>query len=113
MGNFHTSPGEYDAINYLGKAESHGTKELWKTFWILLGITVLDFIIYFVMPSSGIRNFIFIFFGIVKAYYIVGAFMHLKHEKLNLALIIVVPMIFVVGLVMGLLAEGGYISLQR
>lgn len=110
---FYTKPGEYDAINYLGKAESHGTKELWRTFWLLLGITILDFILYFTMTSHSIlmlRNVIFIFMGIVKAYFIVGAFMHLKHEKINLALIILVPTIFIVGLVMGMLYEGNAIS---
>ena len=41
----------------------------------------------------------------MKAYYIVGAFMHLKHEKINLALVILVPMVFVLGLISGLLYE--------
>lgn len=108
--DFHVKPGEYDAINYIPHTESHGTKELWRTFWLLLGITVLDFVIYFVMPATGLRNFIFIFFGLVKAYYIVGAFMHLKHEKVNLALIILVPTIFILGLIMGLLYEGNALT---
>jgi cytochrome c oxidase subunit 4 len=108
--DFHVKPGEYDAINYIPHTESHGTKELWRTFWLLLGITILDFVIYFVMPATGLRNFIFIFFGLVKAYYIVGAFMHLKHEKINLALIILVPTIFILGLIMGLLYEGNALT---
>jgi cytochrome c oxidase subunit IV len=110
---FYTKPGEYDAINYVPHTESHGTKELWKTFWLLLGITVLDFVIYFVMGPSGFRNFIFIFFGLVKAYYIVGAFMHLKHEKINLALVILVPMVFVLGLISGLLYEGSALEVMK
>jgi cytochrome c oxidase subunit IV len=69
--------------------------------------------IYFAMGPSGFRNFIFIFFGIVKAYYIVGAFMHLKHEKINLALIILVPTIFILGLIMGLLYEGNALSMIK
>ncbi len=108
--DFHVKPGEYDAINYIPHTESHGTKELWRTFWLLLGITILDFVIYFVMPSTGLRNFIFIFFGLVKAYYIVGAFMHLKYEKINLALIILVPTVFIMGLIMGLLYEGNALT---
>lgn len=110
---FYTPPGDFDAINYRGKAESHGTKELWRTFWILLGITVFDFIIYFVMNQSGFRNFIFIFFGLVKAYFIVGAFMHLKNEKLSLALVILVPIVFLLGLIFFLLYEGNAISNLR
>ena len=111
--DFPTKPGEYDPINYVPHTDSHGTKELWKTFWILLGITVLDFVIYFVMPASGLRNVIFILFGLVKAYYIVGAFMHLKHERINLGLMIIVPTIFIVGLIMGLLYEGNAIGLMK
>jgi cytochrome c oxidase subunit IV len=110
---FPVKPGEYDAMNYIPHTESHGTKELWKTFWILLGITIFDFIIYFWLDPSGFRNFIFIFFGIVKAYYIVGAFMHLKHEKINLALFILVPTIFIIGLIMGLLYEGNAITWMK
>ncbi|MBL7900878.1 MAG: cytochrome C oxidase subunit IV family protein [Bacteroidia bacterium] len=103
---FYTKPGDYDAINYIPHTESHGTKELWRTFWILLGITVLDFGIYFAMSPSMFKNIIFIFFGLVKAYYIVGAFMHMKSEKINLALVILVPTVFIIGLIMGLLYEG-------
>jgi len=107
---FYTKPGDYDAMNYVPHAESHGTKELWRTFWILLGITVLDFVIYFAMGASGWRNAIFIFFGLVKAYYIVGAFMHLKYEKINLAMCILVPTIFIIGLIWGLLYESNAIA---
>jgi cytochrome c oxidase subunit IV len=113
---FYSKPGEYDAINYIPHTESHGTKELWRTFWILLAITILDFILYFTLTSESVhmtRNIIFIFMGIVKAYFIVGAFMHLKYEKINLALIILVPSVFIVGLIMGLLYEGNAISLAR
>ena len=113
---FYNKPGEFDAINYVPHTESHGTKELWKTFWILLGITILDFILYFSMASPDIkmlRNIIFIVMGLVKAYFIVGAFMHMKHEKVNLALIILVPTLFIVGLVMGLLYEGHAITFMK
>ncbi|MEN9510745.1 MAG: hypothetical protein RLZZ370_564 [Bacteroidota bacterium] len=110
MGNFAHTPGEYDPINYVPHTESHGTKELWRTFWLLLGITILDFILYFAMPPSMFRNSVFIFFGLVKAYYIVGAFMHMKSEKVNLAMCILVPTVFIIGLVMGLLYEGHALS---
>ena len=113
---FYTKPGDYDAINYVPHTESHGTKELWKTFWILLGITILDFILYFSMANPEIkmlRNIIFIFFGIVKAYFIVGAFMHMKDEKVTLSLSILVPAIFIIGLIMGLLYEGNALTMTR
>ncbi len=58
----------------------------------------------------GWRNLIFILFGLVKAYFIVGAFMHMKYEKLTLVLVILVPFVFVFGLIAGLLYEGNAIT---
>lgn len=110
---FYSKPGEYDPITYVPHTESHGTKELWRVFLILLGITILDFGIYFAMNPSGFRNFIFIFFGLVKAYYIVGAFMHMKNEKVNLALAILVPVLFIIALIMGLLYEGHALTMVK
>jgi cytochrome c oxidase subunit IV len=62
------------------------------------------------MPPGLFRNVVFIFFGVVKAYYIVGAFMHMKNEKVNLAMCILVPTVFIIGLVAGLLYEGNALS---
>jgi caa(3)-type oxidase subunit IV len=93
--------------------ESHGTKEIWQIFGWLTFITILDIILYFAMTQESvlmIRNIIFIIFGIVKAYLIVGYFMHMKHEKQGLALSIIVPMVFVIGLILGLLYEGDFWS---
>mgnify|MGYP000892781188 CR=1 FL=1 len=99
---------EYEPITYIPHVESQGTKEIWRTLTILGLLTALDIILYFYMPLSGLRNFIFIFLGIVKAYYIVASFMHMKHEKVDLALIIIVPLVFVFGLIAGLLYEGNF-----
>ena len=87
-----------------------GTKTIWKTFWILLGITILDFILYFTLPATTFRNWLFIIFALIKAYFIVGVFMHLKYEKVTLILVILVPILFIIGLVAGLLYEGDYWS---
>jgi len=43
---------------------------------------------------------------IVKAFYIVGEFMHLKHETKSLIWSIIVPVIFVAWLILALLLEG-------
>lgn len=90
--------------------ESHGTKEIWKIFIWLTVITVLDIILYFALAPTMFRNIIFVAFGIVKAYLIVGYFMHMKHERMSLALSIIVPVLFIVGLIMGLLYEGNFWS---
>jgi len=44
---------------------------------------------------------------IVKAFYIVGEFMHLKHEVKSLIWMILVPTLFVVWLLVALIYEGG------
>lgn len=98
----------YDPITFVPHTESHGTKDIWRTLIILGAITILDIILYFVMPPTMFRNSIFIFFGIVKAYFIVGSFMHLKHEKFELILIILVPMFFIIALISGLLHDGNF-----
>jgi cytochrome c oxidase subunit IV len=39
--------------------------------------------------------------------------MHMKYEKINLALVILVPTIFIIGLVMGLLYEGNALTYAK
>ena len=100
---------EYIPETYIPHVESNGTKEIWRTLIILSILTVVDIVLYFSMPPwGGFRNFTFIALGIVKAYYIVASFMHMKHEKIDLAACIIVPFLLVLGLVAGLLYEGNF-----
>jgi len=109
MSNHSTSnSNEYEPISYIPHVESNGTKEIWRTLTILSILTVIDIVLYFYMPLTGFRNFVFVILGIVKAYYIVASFMHMKHEKVDLALIILLPLLFVFGLIAGLLYEGNF-----
>ena len=92
------------------------TKEIWRTFWILLGITSLEFVIAFTIDADQYKWTkvgIFIILTIVKAYYIVGNFMHLKHEVKSLIWTIILPCMFVLWLVVALMVEGGYIGFER
>lgn len=115
MSNNHThTEGGYIPETYIPHPESHGTGSLWRTFWILLGITIVDFIIYFAFGASMARNIVFIAFGIVKAILIVGIFMHLNYEAKFLRWMIVLPaVIFLSYLVCFLLIEGNYVSLEK
>jgi cytochrome c oxidase subunit 4 len=103
-------PNKYIPETYVPHVESHGTKAIWVTFWILLALTLIDIVFYFTINPSMTRNTIFIVLGIVKAYYIVGTFMHLKDERVNLMVGILGPVIFIIGLIMGLLQEGHMLS---
>jgi cytochrome c oxidase subunit 4 len=87
-------------------------KEIWKVFFILLAITILEFLI---ALTPSIRQHIsreviigiFFILTVFKAFYIVGYFMHLKHEKLNMAYTILVPLMFIAYLIALLMFEGG------
>jgi cytochrome c oxidase subunit IV len=59
------------------------------------------------MPANTLRVAIFCGMTIVKAFYIVGEFMHLKHEVKALIWALLIPTIFVVWLLIALIFEGG------
>lgn len=116
MSNNHQTQteGAYIPETYIPHPELHGTKSLWRTFWILLGITIIDFVIYFAFGASMARNLVFIAFGIIKAILIVGIFMHLNYEAKFLRWMIILPAaIFLPYLVWFLLVEGNYVSLVK
>jgi len=77
---------------------------------VILGIvTFFEFIVAFNMHSGALRTSIFILMTIVKAFYIVSEFMHLKYEKKVLIWSIMIPTIFVIWLIIALIYEGGAI----
>jgi cytochrome c oxidase subunit IV len=85
------------------------TGAIWKTFWILLVLTAIEFVIAFTMPANTLRVAIFCGMTIVKAFYIVGEFMHLKHEVKSLIWMVLIPTLFVVWLLVALIYEGGHL----
>lgn len=103
-------------------AEAHGhehatmTKgKIWKVFGILLLITVIEFIIaLWAIPQGYMTqhtgNFVYIFLTLLKAFYIVAYFMHLKFEKLGLQLALTVSFIFIIYFIVLMLIEGGYLN---
>ncbi len=94
-----------------------GTKRIWRTFWILSLITVIELIIGLVIynihkgehPSA---NLVLFFKGMVciltlaKAYYIVSIFMHLGEEVRNMIMTIVVPLMLFVWFIIAFLWDG-------
>jgi cytochrome c oxidase subunit IV len=114
MSQTHHSSEHFDHNQEIHPGDHHhepgpkARKQIWLVFWIMFGITVLEFVAAFAMPRSGARNILFIVMTLVKAFYIVGYFMHLKHEVRNLILTIMVPLIFIVWLIVALLVESAY-----
>lgn len=91
----------------------HGdmVKLIWRTFWIMLIVTIVEIIGALIYPEGYSRmplNIFFIVMSLAKAYYIVAVFMHLKFEKKALATTILLPVIFLLYAVIVLLVEGNY-----
>ncbi len=81
-----------------------------KVALILSAITAVEFIIALLLVPKGIvpihfANPIYIVLTLLKAFYIVAYFMHLKFEKMGLALAIIVPILFIIGLILVLTNE--------
>lgn len=81
-------------------------KLIWKTFWLLLVVTIFEVAIALTSLSKETLKFIFIGLTIVKAYYIVGIFMHVKHERLSFAWTLVLPFVLIVYFIYMMLYEG-------
>ena len=95
-----------------GVHHPHSTrKQIWQVFFVMLAITVLELFIAltpFTEAAIGRTGKIGIFFflTVVKAFYIVGYFMHLKQEKMNMAYAILIPLLFILYLITLLMFEG-------
>lgn len=87
-------------------------RKLWRVAGILGIITAIEFAVAFLVPHEykPLRVWTFVLMTIVKAAYIVGEFMHLRHEAKVLIWAILIPMIFVVWLLVALVYEGMAIS---
>jgi cytochrome c oxidase subunit IV len=120
--NSHTDSNDHDQKHgyYTGDihnqfVEEHvadnNVKVIWKTFWILLLITITEVGIAFTSIPHETLIVIFIVLTVVKAYYIIGFFMHLKHEQNNFGSYIIIPFILIIFLIVMILAEGTYLKL--
>lgn len=95
------------------------TKRIWYVFGILSIITTVEVALGIVKPEAlflnnfltmSLLNWIFIILTVVKAYYIVWAFMHLEGETKGLRWSIVAPLVFLIlYLCFILLVEGDYV----
>ena len=93
---------------------AQGTKRIWKTFWILLIITVIElalgFFMYLVPDLPSFVNLflkgVIVILSLAKAFYIVGVFMHLGDEIRNMIMTIVVPLMLFVWFIGAFLWDG-------
>jgi len=94
-------------MEHIADAEHHGggTKEVIKVTIILSVLTVIELALGFAMmgmeQGSSLKLAIkgtIVILMLAKAFYIVGYFMHLKHEVKNLIMTIVVPLLLILEL---------------
>ncbi|MBC7847388.1 MAG: cytochrome C oxidase subunit IV family protein [Flavobacterium sp.] len=95
------------------------TKRIWTVFGILSVITIVEVIFGIIKPEAlhmnnflglNLLNWLFIILTLVKAYYIVYAFMHMEGETSTLRNSVIWPLIFlVIYLLFILLTEAHYI----
>jgi cytochrome c oxidase subunit IV len=95
-------------------AEGHSfdTKAIWRTFWILLGITCIELVVgMFIAPrfphtTKVWFNILYIIFTAAKAFYIIAEFMHLRHEIKNMIMTIAVPALLFIWFIGAFLWDG-------
>ena len=96
-----------------GELAKPNTSWIWKIFFVLVVITAIEFAITFALEAQHfrtLRNSILIGLTILKAFFIVGEFMHLKHETKGLIWMVLVPTTLLVWLLVALVTEGSFIG---
>jgi cytochrome c oxidase subunit IV len=96
------------------------TSRIWKTFWLLLIITIIELglglLMYlFDIPAWGqvfIKGVIVIL-TLAKAFYIVSIFMHLGDEIRNMIMTIVVPLLLFIWFIAAFLWDGNEYRTSR
>jgi cytochrome c oxidase subunit 4 len=93
-----------------GEHEGMTKKKIWQIFFVLLGITVIEFIIALYLVPHDIMSYhaanpVYIVLTLAKAFFIVAYFMHLKFEKVAMVYTIIVPILFIIGLILVLTNE--------
>jgi caa(3)-type oxidase subunit IV len=104
---------EHTNHEHASEHEGMSKKKIWQVFFYLLGITAIEFFIALYMIPKGMMGhdmgvFIYIVLTLVKAFYIVAYFMHLKFEKFALKTGITVSLIFIIYFIVLMLIEGSY-----
>ena len=105
-------------------AHGHGahatfdTKPIWRTFWILLGITMVELILATIhlktgFPPKYVLNGMYLILTCAKAFYIIAEFMHLRHEIKNMIMTIAVPALLFVWFIVAFLWDGASYNALR
>ena len=90
---------------------SFDTRPIWRTFWLLLGITLVELTLATIhlktgFPPKAVVNGIYLILTCAKAFYIIAEFMHLRHEIKNMIMTIAVPALIFVWFIIAFLWDG-------
>lgn len=104
MSNFETTASQHHEPEF-------STKPIWRTFWILLGITMVELLLATIhlktgFPPKYVLNGLYLILTCAKAFYIIAEFMHLRHELKNLIMTIAVPALIFVWFIIAFLWDG-------
>lgn len=99
---------------------SDSTKRIWRTFWLLLIITMIELGLGLAMYAIEMPGWMHLFLkGVIviltlaKAYYIVSVFMHLGDEIRNLIMTVVVPLMLFIWFIGAFLWDGNAYRTKR
>jgi cytochrome c oxidase subunit IV len=84
---------------------------IWKVFWILLAVTIVEVILGMFFSYSipkGIINTLFLLLTLFKAGYIVSVFMHLGDEVKGFLITVLIPLTLFIWFIIAFLADGGF-----
>lgn len=91
--------------------QSFDKKAIWRTFWVLLIITVAELILAILhyetgFPPKYLLNGVFVILTLAKAFFIIAEFMHLRHEIKNMIMTIGVPALLFLWFITAFLWDG-------
>lgn len=109
---------EHTNHEHASEHQGMSKKKIWQVFFYLLAITAIEFFIaLFMIPKgymgAGLGNVIYIVLTLVKAFYIIAYFMHLKFEKFAFKAGMIISLIFIIYFIVLMLIEGSYQFVQR
>ena len=84
--------------------------KIWKTAGILAFVTAIEYVLAFTVGMGTMLITAFILLTLVKAYYIISEFMHLKYETTGLIASLAWPIVFVLWLILAMIMEANYIE---
>ncbi|MBE8720076.1 cytochrome C oxidase subunit IV family protein [Sphingobacterium pedocola] len=97
-------------------ADGMDKKRIWSVFFILLALTALEFLIalgfvhhWGILQKGTLVNVIYIILTLVKAFYIVAFFMHLKFEKSSFIVCCSIVFLFIIYFIALMLIEGDFL----